>query len=101
MKKDKSSQHGKKYNKYEQKIDDQIDLHGMSLEQAKEKVQLFLSQSKMNGYKKVLVITGKGIHSNVEGVLYLQIPLHIRSLNYSCVSAKMYLGGNGAIEVSL
>jgi DNA-nicking Smr family endonuclease len=91
----------KKHNKYVNNIDAQIDLHGLYLEEAQQKVQLFLLESKKKGLNRVLVITGKGIHSKQEGVLHKMIPDFIRRLNFSCISAKINNGGEGAFEVSL
>ena len=40
-----------------------LDLHGYSLETANQKVKFFLIKSFDEGYKKVLIVTGKGKHS--------------------------------------
>lgn len=101
MKKSLKNKRKLKNNKYQQNIDAQLDLHGLTLEEAKEKVRVFLSDSKKKGLKKVLIITGKGIHSEGEGVLKNAIPAFIRSLNFFCIGAKIAHGGEGAFEVIL
>jgi len=42
-----------------------IDLHGFSISKANEKVKLFLIKSYEEGYKKIIIITGKGSRSKV------------------------------------
>ena len=42
-----------------------IDLHGISLDQANKIVKKFIEQSFELGYKKVLIITGKGSRSKI------------------------------------
>jgi len=42
-----------------------IDLHGFSISQANEEVKFFLIKSYEEGYKKIIIITGKGSRSNV------------------------------------
>jgi len=44
-------------------IDDELDLHGMLQQEALDALRLFLAQSQREGLKKVLVIHGKGLHS--------------------------------------
>ena len=40
-----------------------LDLHGFSLEESNKKVKKFIIESSNRGYKKLLVITGKGLRS--------------------------------------
>ena len=40
-----------------------LDLHGFSLEDANKRVKKFIIESFEDGYKKLLVITGKGLRS--------------------------------------
>ncbi len=50
--------------------DDELDLHGMLQEEAVSSLRYFLRESRLQGYRKVLVIHGKGLHSeNRRGVL--------------------------------
>ena len=41
-----------------------LDLHGLSLDKANKSVKKFIIESFEHGYKKLLVITGKGSRSN-------------------------------------
>ena len=50
--------------------DDELDLHGMQWEEAVTSLRYFLRESQLEGYRKVLVIHGKGLHSeNRQAVL--------------------------------
>ena len=42
-----------------------LDLHGLSLNQANKIVKKFIIESFEEGYKKLLIITGKGLRSKV------------------------------------
>ena len=48
-----------------------LDLHGSSLVEANERVKNFIIESFNSGYKKLLVITGKGLRSKSSGNPYL------------------------------
>ena len=51
-------------------VDDELDLHGMLQEEAVTALRFFLRESRLEGYRKVLIIHGKGLHSeNRRGVL--------------------------------
>jgi len=50
-------------------IDKKIDLHMDTKEKALEKLQLFFNLAVRSGWKKVLIIHGKGKHSKTEAVL--------------------------------
>ena len=43
-----------------------IDLHGYSLEEANETIQDFIQKSYDENVNKLIVVTGKGLHSNNE-----------------------------------
>ncbi len=58
-----------------------IDLHGFTLDQANKKIKKFINDSYENGVSKIIVVTGKGIHSNVEKDPYVSKDLSI--LKYS------------------
>lgn len=52
------------------RVDDELDLHGMVQEEALAALRYFLRESRLEGHRKVLVIHGKGLHSeNRKGVL--------------------------------
>jgi len=40
-----------------------LDLHGFTLEEANNKVQEFINSSYLNNVKKLIIVTGKGLHS--------------------------------------
>ena len=53
----------------EMKIEDEIDLHGMTKAEAQNALDSFFDSAVKSGLRKVLIIHGKGNHSNGEGVL--------------------------------
>ena len=58
-----------------------LDLHGLSLDKANETVKKFIIESFENGYKKLLIITGKGLRSKVHKNPYLSEQMNV--LKYS------------------
>ena len=93
-----------------------LDLHGTSLVEANERVKNFIIESFNSGYKKLLVITGKGLRSKSFGNPYLSetlstlkyaVPEYIRndeSLNKKITrisEADLKDGGTGAIYIFL
>lgn len=89
-------------NKYLQAIEASIDLHGLTKDEAKSALGGFLMEAKSKKYKKVRVITGKGLHSqNGSGVLksYVERLLEGSGLKYR--DAKIDEGGSGAIDVEI
>jgi len=93
-----------------------LDLHGTSLVEANERVKNFIIESFNSGYKKLLVITGKGLRSKSFGNPYLSetlstlkyaVPEYIRndeSLNKKITKiseADLKDGGTGAIYIFL
>jgi DNA-nicking Smr family endonuclease len=44
-------------------VDDELDLHGQLAEEAVASLRFFLRESRLAGLRKVLVIHGKGLHS--------------------------------------
>ena len=58
-----------------------IDLHGHTLEQANIAIEQFILKAFEDGVSKLIVVTGKGIHSNVEKDPYVSKDLSI--LKYS------------------
>ena len=93
-----------------------LDLHGSSLVEANGRVKNFIIESFNNGYKKLLVITGKGLRSKSSGNPYLSetlstlkyaVPEYIRndeSLNKKITrisEADLKDGGTGAIYIFL
>ena len=58
-----------------------IDLHGFTLEQANITITKFIEDCYQNNVSKIIVVTGKGLHSNVEKNPYASKDLSI--LKYS------------------
>ena len=92
------------------------DLHGFTLEDANKKVKDLILSGIRNKYKEILLITGKGLHSNTEEDTYVSknlsklrfsVPEFINScdeLNKFVVSiseASLKDGGSGAILIKL
>lgn len=80
-----------------------LDLHGMTAEQARVEVERFLHDSKQQGLRKVLIIHGKGYHSQDRPVLKNEV---IKILERSPITggfgtAKRNEGGSGAVWVLL
>ena len=69
-----------KQNTIEDKIK-RLDLHGLSLNQANRIVKKFIIKSFEDGYKKLLIITGKGLRSKIHNNPYLSEQMHV--LKYS------------------
>ena len=112
--------HVKKEDLAEQNIEmnriKKLDLHGFSLIEANKKVKKFIIESFDNGYKKLLIVTGKGLRSKSYdnpyvseqlSVLKYAIPEYIKSdenLNYKIskiTQADPQEGGEGAISIFL
>ena len=58
-----------------------IDLHGFTLEQANKALENLINDSYDKGISKIIVVTGKGLHSNVDKDPYVSKDLSI--LKYS------------------
>jgi DNA-nicking Smr family endonuclease len=56
-------------------------LHGYALEDANKTIQNFIEKEYENGTSKIIVVTGKGLHSDVEKNPYVSKDLSI--LKYS------------------
>lgn len=95
-------------------IDGRIDLHGMTQREAHTALFGFLRSAHRQGYKHVLVITGKGSRGDTEtysvgpekGILRRVVPKwlaepEIRSLIVGFEEAHRSLGGAGALHVRL
>ena len=92
------------------------DLHGFTLDEANKKVKEIVLSCVEKNYKEILLITGKGIHSNTDKDIYLSkdfsklrysIPDYIKSdpdLSKNIISisnADKVDGGDGAIIIKL
>ena len=93
-----------------------IDLHGYSLEEENKKIEKFIIESYVKKIKKIIVVTGKGLHSQNEknpyvskdlSILKYSIPEFIKS-NQALVKlinkieeASIVDGGSGAFYIYL
>ena len=93
-----------------------IDLHGYTLEEANIAIEKFILQSYKQNIKKLIVVTGKGLHSNKENdpyvskdmsILKYSVPEFINnnnklmSLILEMKDAKIEDGGSGAFYIYL
>jgi len=91
-----------KQNKYEQRVDAQLDLHGYTQAQAKDLLYEFLSEATENGYRRVLIVTGKGLHSpDGVGVIKELTENILCRAGHRYAEAKLNEGGSGALMVTL
>ena len=92
------------------------DLHGFTLLEANEKVKEIILLCVKKNYKEILLITGKGIHSNTEKDVYasqdlsklrysvpeyIKADLDLSKYVMSISSATKIDGGDGAIIIKL
>ena len=93
-----------------------IDLHGLTLDQANKKISNFIKECYLENVNKIIVITGKGLHSQNEknpyiskklSILKYSVPEFIKnngellSLIYEFGTAKIEDGGSGAFYIYL
>ena len=91
-----------KQNKYEKKIDDELDLHGQYVNQALELLREFLTEARNDGFRNVRIITGKGIHSEQAGVTIRESVIGYLDGKYQWTYDKSNNGLNsGAIIVKM
>ena len=93
-----------------------IDLHGYSLEEANKSIEHFIIKSYQEKINKLIVVTGKGIHSQNEkdpyvskdlSILKYSVPEFISNnknlmkIIYEMKDAKIEDGGGGAFYIFL
>ena len=93
-----------------------IDLHGYSLEEANNSIENFIVASYQENINKLIVVTGKGIHSQNEkdpyvskdlSILKYSVPEFISNnknlmkIIYEIKDAKIEDGGSGAFYIFL
>jgi len=87
------------------RIDYELDLHGLTKDEALEGLNSFIKGAYRRGQQAVLVITGRGNHSPDEPVLKSAVDSWLRKEGKEMVveffSAPRQLGGEGAIVVFL
>lgn len=86
------------------KPEDQIDLHGLTVDEATRRVNFFLEKAAFQGQRTLLIITGKGLHSEQGPVLRKAIEVSLthnpeRVVEWG-VAPRQY-GGDGALIVFL
>jgi len=86
-------------------VSHQLDLHGLTREEALNALPGFLLSAQKKGQKAVLVITGKGLHSAEEPVLHQAVASWLRDAGRATVlefaPAPREMGGSGAYVVFL
>lgn len=89
-------------------VDDALDLHGMTQAEAHRALNGFLWRAAENGFRLVLIVTGKGAadHAGERGVLRRMTPHWLRDKNLrpiilSIEEAGRFHGGSGALYVRL
>ena len=85
-------------NKYEQKPEFILDLHGLTVKEAKVILESLIAKRE---YDHIRMITGKGLYRDSGPVLrtFVENFLQDREIQFS--RAKLYNGGEGALEVFL
>jgi len=93
-----------------------LDLHGFSLDDANLKVKLFIEESFNYGIEKLIIVTGKGIHSQNDkdpyiskklGILRYSVPefinnnISLSNLIKELSPARIEDGGEGAFYIYL
>ena len=93
-----------------------IDLHGFTLDQANKTIERFIDDCYQNKVSKIIVVTGKGLHSNVDkdpyvskdlSTLKFSVPEYIKN-NLELMKkiieikdAEIEDGGSGAFYIFL
>ena len=93
-----------------------FDLHGFTLDEANKEIDHLIRQSYKNGTNKLIIVTGKGLHSEHEkdpyvskdlGILRYSVPEYIKNNNelmsmiYEIKTADIEDGGSGAFYIFL
>ena len=93
-----------------------FDLHGFTLLEANKKIRKLIIDCQKNNFKEILLITGKGLHSNTDENTYVSkelsklkfaVPEYIKTQKdlsdkvISIEAAKINDGGEGAIIIKL
>jgi DNA-nicking Smr family endonuclease len=90
--------------KEREEIGARLDLHGLDQERARGVLERFLTQAWDNGFRAVLVITGKGVQG--DGILKRRAPEwlaapHLAHIVAGISDAARHHGGEGALYVAL
>ena len=105
-----------KFNKKKNLKTKHIDLHGFTIDQAHKAIEKAINESYHNKISKIIVVTGKGLHSNVEknpyiskdlSILKFSVPNYIKNNSQlmnkiiQIKDAKIEDGGQGAFYIYL
>ncbi len=98
---EKPEEKEKIYNPVKIRVDDVIDLHGLTISEAGTALDLFIENAYKNGFRKVLIIHGKGRHSKNGPVLGLWVKKYLESSKKAGKTgqADRQHGGSGATWV--
>ncbi len=94
----------KQVNRGQLKPEAELDLHGLIIDVASEKVGFFLQDAIYQGFQTVLIITGKGLHSNDGPVLRQAVEKLLDQQSEQVIEwgvAPRRYGGDGALVVFL
>ncbi|MDR2516434.1 MAG: Smr/MutS family protein [Spirochaetaceae bacterium] len=85
------------------KSDDEIDLHGLTRDEAWDRLDAFFANARREGFEKLLIIHGKGNHSSGEAVLKRLVRAYLERSPYAAESGhgNAAEGGSGATWVLL
>lgn len=86
------------------RIDAELDLHGMVVDEARRALELFLAEARPGGWRCVRVIHGKGLRSSNRGPVLKSHVAHwlaLRDEVLAYCSARPAHGGTGAVYVLL
>ena len=83
------------------KPDAVIDIHGLTRDEAWEELQRFFDDARRQNMEKILVIHGKGIHSQGEAVLKRVMRDFIQTCPFAGESGQGKTGGSGVTWVLL
>ena len=93
-----------------------IDLHGYTLDEANKTIENFINEAFSENINKLIIVTGKGLHSENEkdpyvskdlGILKYSVPEYIKNNNYlmsminEIKDANIDDGGSGAFYIFL
>jgi len=85
------------------RIDAEIDLHGMTVREAEKALDDFFRVSREMGYRKIMIIHGKGNHSSSGGVLSAWVKRYLEKNPFAGHTGKADRkdGGRGATWVMI
>ena len=114
--KEKIHNKDEKFNKKQNTKTKILDLHGYTLDEANKTIENFINKAFSENINKLVIITGKGLHSNNEkdpyvsknlGILKYSVPEYISkneslmSMINEIVDANIEDGGSGAFYIYL